>query len=288
VAAGILRTLHSADVVIIGDNDEPGSRHVEQVAAALHVIAKRVRVLDLAKHWPQCPHKGDISDWLAAGGSTDRLMQVIEMLPDVAASTDNRPSPLPSVAPAMVAWPTMSGDAYHGLAGDVVREIEPHTEADPVAILIQFLTAVGNIIGNCPYHQIEGDRHHTNLFTVFVGDSAKARKGTAWGRVKGIVRLADEQWYGDRTKGGLSSGEGFINEVRDQRKEWNKKEGREEIVDPGISDKRLMVIEPEFAGVLAVAERHGNTLAQCERAIEHQPACRSVQVSSVYARVREN
>jgi putative DNA primase/helicase len=70
-------TLHSADVVIIGDNDEPGSRHVEQVAAALHGIAKRVRVLDLAKHWPQCPHKGDISDWLAAGGSTDRLMQVI-------------------------------------------------------------------------------------------------------------------------------------------------------------------------------------------------------------------
>ena len=126
----------------------------------------------------------------------------------------------------------MSGDAYHGLAGDVVREIEPHTEADPVAILIQFLTAVGNIIGNCPYHQIEGDRHHTNLFTVFVGDSAKARKGTAWGRVKGIVRLADEQWYGDRTKGGLSSGEGFINEVRDQRKEWNKKEGREEILTP--------------------------------------------------------
>jgi hypothetical protein len=93
-------------------------------------------VLDLAKHWPQCPHKGDISDWLAAGGSTDRLVQVIETLPDVAASTDNRPSPLPSVAPAMVAWPTMSGDAYHGLVGDVVREIEPHTEADLVAILI--------------------------------------------------------------------------------------------------------------------------------------------------------
>jgi hypothetical protein len=155
----------------------------------------------------------------------------------------------------------MSDDAYHGVAGDVVRTIEPHSEADPVAILIQFLTAAGSIIGNCPYHQIEGDRHHTNLFAVLVGDSAKARKGTAWGRVKGVVRLADEQWYGDRTKSGLSSGEGFINEVRDQRKEWNKKEGRDEIVDPGINDKRLMVIEPEFAGVLAVCERHGNTLS---------------------------
>jgi hypothetical protein len=167
-----------------------------------------------------------------------------------------------SSAPSIeVAWPTLSGDAYHGLAGDVVREIEPYTEADPVAILIQFLTAVGNIIGNCPYHQIEGDRHHANLFAVLVGDSAKARKGTAWGRVKSIVRLADARWFGDRTKSGLSSGEGFINEVRDPVKKWNAKEKIEETIDPGILDKRLMVIEPEFAGVLAVCERHGNTLS---------------------------
>ena len=71
----------------------------------------------------------------------------------------------------------------------------------------------------------------------------------------------DDRWYDERTKGGLSSGEGFINEVRDERREWNKKEGREEIVDPGIADKRLTITEPEFAGVLAVAERHGNTLS---------------------------
>ena len=31
--------------------------------------------------------------------------------------------------------------------------------------------------------------------------------------------------------------------------------------DPGIADKRLMIIEPEFAGALAVMERHGNTLS---------------------------
>src|SRR5262249_18337485 len=37
----------------------------------------------------------------------------------------------------------------------------------------------------------------------------------------------------------------LINEVRDERREWNRKEGREEIVDPGIADKRLMVVEPE-------------------------------------------
>jgi Protein of unknown function (DUF3987) len=173
---------------------------------------------------------------------------------------DNQPS-APLQRPPEPEWPTMHSDAYHGLAGEVVEAIKPHSEADPVAILVQFLAAAGNVIGNCPYHQIEGDQHHTNLFAVLVGDSAKARKGTAWGRVKGVVRLADEQWFGDRTKGGLSSGEGFISEVRDEIKKWNPKEKLFETVDPGVSDKRLMVIEPEFAGVLSVVERHGNTLS---------------------------
>ena len=159
----------------------------------------------------------------------------------------------------------MDSDAYHGLAGEVVETIKPHTEADPVAILIQFLTCAGNIIGNCPYYQVEGTRHHANLFSVLVGESSKARKGTSWDRISGIVKIADERWYSERAKGGLSSGEGFINEVRDELKKWNAKEGLWETIDPGVSDKRLMITEPEFAGVLAVVERHGNTLSSLIR-----------------------
>jgi hypothetical protein len=67
------------------------------------------------------------------------------------------------------AWPTMDGAAYHGFAGEVVETIEPHSEADPVAILLQFLTCVGNVIGRTAYYQVESDRHHANLFTVLVG-----------------------------------------------------------------------------------------------------------------------
>src|SRR5262245_40936926 len=73
------------------------------------------------------------------------------------------------------AWPVMDGAAYHGLAGDVVTAIEPYSEADPTAILIQFLTSAGNIIGNRAYYQVEGTRHHANLFNVLVGESSKAR-----------------------------------------------------------------------------------------------------------------
>ena len=75
------------------------------------------------------------------------------------------------------------------------------------------------------------------------------------------MKVADQTWNDDRLKGGLSSGEGLINEVRDQRSEWNRKEGREEIVDPGVADKRLMIVEAEFASALAVMERQGSTLS---------------------------
>jgi hypothetical protein len=155
----------------------------------------------------------------------------------------------------------MDEAAYHGPAGEVVKTIEPHSEADPVALLLQFLTLVGNVIGSTPYFQVESDRHRANLFGVLVGESAKGRKGTSMGRVRAIVKVADETWSEDRIKGGLSSGEGLINEVRDPVQKYDAKEQRWETVDPGAADKRLMIVEPEFAGALSVAERHGNTLS---------------------------
>jgi hypothetical protein len=158
-------------------------------------------------------------------------------------------------------WPTLPGEALYGLAGDVVKTISPHSEADQAAILIQFLASAGNLFGRSYYYQVESDQHHANLFVALVGESAKARKGISWGRVKSVARIADEQWFNERTKGGLSSGEGFIYEVRDPVKKWNSSTQTHDVVDPGVTDKRLTIIEPEFAAALAVMERHGNTLS---------------------------
>lgn len=162
---------------------------------------------------------------------------------------------------ANFAWPAIDKAAFYGVAGEVVQTIEPHTESNSVALLIQTLAAAGNVIGRLPHYQVESDQHRANLFAVLVGDSAKGRKGTSLGRIRSIVKLADEKWCGDRIKSGLSSGEGFINEVRDPVEKYDTKEKRFEIVDPGVTDKRLMIVEPEFAGALSVAERHGNTLS---------------------------
>jgi 8-oxo-dGTP pyrophosphatase MutT (NUDIX family) len=158
-------------------------------------------------------------------------------------------------------WPTMDEAAYHGLAGDIVRTIKPHTEADPVAILIQFLIYFGNVIGDTAHYKHEEDVHHTNLFCILVGASGRSRKGVSGNRAKSVFKGVDEIWEASRMKGGLSSGEGLIEEVRDEVKRWNVKDQVEEIVDPGVKDKRLVVTETEYGRVLAACGRQGNILS---------------------------
>jgi hypothetical protein len=168
----------------------------------------------------------------------------------------------PRPQPRRDEWPdAMAEDAFHGLAGDVVRAIESHSEADPVALLAQFLVAFGNAVGNGPYYLVEGDRHRGNLFVTLVGATAKARKGTSWGRVRQLFERADDDWLATRVHSGLSSGEGVIYHVRDGTPAASA-DGEGE---PGVTDKRLMIIEPEFAGVLHVMERPGNTLSRVLR-----------------------
>ena len=66
-----------AQVVIIGDNDPAGRKHMGQVADALVSVAASVSMLDLSAHWPECPDKGDISDWIAAGGTPEQLTELL-------------------------------------------------------------------------------------------------------------------------------------------------------------------------------------------------------------------
>jgi len=81
-------------------------------------------------------------------------------------------------------WPVMAPEAFYGLAGEFVGLVEPHTESDPVALLLQFLMGFGNLIGRGAYAKVEADAHYCNLYGVAVGETAKARKGTSWGQVK--------------------------------------------------------------------------------------------------------
>ncbi len=161
---------------------------------------------------------------------------------------------------ADLSWPILDGDALYGLAGDFVRTIEPHSEADPVGILIQFLVAFGSAVGRGPHFLVEADEHHLNLFAVLVGATSKGRKGTALGHVLRAMNEVDPSWK-DHRASGMSSGEGLIWAVRDPITKFDPKEGEEEIADQGVSDKRLFVVESELASTLRVLAREGNTLS---------------------------
>jgi hypothetical protein len=166
-------------------------------------------------------------------------------------------------------WPTLDQAALHGLFGEFVSLLEPHTEADSVAIVLQTLVAFGSLLNRGPYFVAESDRHGMNLFIVLVGQTAKGRKGTSWGHVKRLFRDIDPAWADTRIQSGLSSGEGLIWAVHDEvtKVEAVKKSGKYTgeyqtvVVEPAIEDKRLMVVEPEFANTLNVIAREGNTLS---------------------------
>lgn len=152
-------------------------------------------------------------------------------------------------------WPAPPHpDAYHGLIGDFVRAIEPHSESDPVALLVQALVAIGSVIGRDPHVRVEADEHPGRLNVALIGDSSRGRKGTSFGHVKRFVTSADPT-FPDRIEGGLSSGEGLIDRVADPATD---EEGNP--IGPTV-DKRLLIVETELASAFKVMERQGNTLS---------------------------
>ena len=71
-----------ASIIVIPDHDAAGREHLDKIIMSLHSVAQRLRVLDLKTAWPECPDKGDISDWLANGGTKQKLIELVKVLPD--------------------------------------------------------------------------------------------------------------------------------------------------------------------------------------------------------------
>jgi hypothetical protein len=145
-------------------------------------------------------------------------------------------------------WPELDEKVLYGLAGDVVRLLAPHTEADPAALQFTFLAAVGNLIGKGPYLRVGPVQHEPRLYVLVVGASAKARKGQSLAEVMQILMQADPAAVESTRVSGLASGEGLIARLRDRE-------------DEAFVEKRALVHEPEFARVLAASGRENATLS---------------------------
>jgi hypothetical protein len=157
-------------------------------------------------------------------------------------------------------YPSPLGEAaFHGLAGKFVDRVLPESEADPVALLLQFLVAFGNLIGGSAHAMAGGARHNLNLFVAIVGLTSKSRKGSSWAHVRRCYRLVEEEWIRDHIINSVSSGEGLIWRVRDPIIKTVK--GETQVIDEGIIDKRLCVVATELGEIFTVMSREGNTLS---------------------------
>jgi hypothetical protein len=169
-------------------------------------------------------------------------------------------------------WPKLNEKAVYGLAGEFVALATENSEADPAAVLLTFLTRFAVECGPRPYLMVGDTRHYARIFCVIVGATSKARKGTSG---KPVLRLFDlgnaishhpelsaNQYTAARwSPGPLSSGEGIIYHVRDKTLEWNAKKHDYIMSDPGVPDKRLFILDEEFASALTCTRRDGNTLS---------------------------
>jgi hypothetical protein len=69
--------LTGAQVVVVADNDEPGGDHAEMVATELLPFATSVKILKL----PGLSEKGDLSVWIAAGGTREEFDSLVSEAP---------------------------------------------------------------------------------------------------------------------------------------------------------------------------------------------------------------
>jgi hypothetical protein len=219
-----------------------------------------------------------------------RIERVAESGPQVLYDAD---APTRAVDSDGARWPEpLAAEAFHGLAGEIVRAIEPHTESDPAALLLQFLAAFGNVIERGPRFLVERHFHFTNLFVLIVGQTSRGRKGTAWAQVREIFSLIDPLWASTRIHGGIGSGEGIISKVQDPILKGEK------LIEEGASDKRLLLLETEFAQVLAVAKREGGTTSEVLRRawdgttlqmlVKHSPAIATGAIISLVGHITKD
>jgi hypothetical protein len=166
----------------------------------------------------------------------------------------------------------------YGLVGEVARAGSDGTETNPYAIAANFMAYLSCAVGRGVYLPVGNTWHHPRLFCLHIGRSGRGRKGDALSlvfRLDEALRELNPLFAPPIHRGGLSSREGLVALMHD-----GYKQGKQEV--PAIEDKRLWVVESEFANVLHQGRRQGNTLSaalrDCWDGVCLKPATKSTRL----------
>jgi hypothetical protein len=173
-------------VALLADNDVTGAEDVKRKLASLRPIAAAVAVVPL----DGLPVAGDISDWLDAGGTKARLVDLAEAALSAAAPVEVRPVPPPALAPFPV---HVLPASMRGLITSGARAMEVPAEFVAVPLLV----LAGTAIGNAWEMEIKGGwREGPNLYAAIVGDPG-AKKTPALKLALKAIHQIQARLYGE-------------------------------------------------------------------------------------------
>src|SRR5690606_1024145 len=169
---------------------------------------------------------------------------------------------------SMIERPIPSEEIFHGPLGDIVNILDPHTEADPVGVLMSLMTMYSVAIGPEPSVKVGNSNQKLAVWTILAGDSGVGRKGTATGDARMVVEKAIPHLF-DRTSHLVSapnSGAGFVADLHSRalQNDWVVKkedEDGEEYVTGLLPGFPALMIVPEMAAVFRT-NRVDTTLSQ--------------------------
>ncbi len=191
-----------------------------------------------------------------------RLKHLLDDPPDKADTTRSPPNITPDMLP--------------GILSDIVARCCHDSESVAIAVAINVLTRFAALVGPMVYLPIGDERRLLNDFVLMVGPSGLGKGGSNHGpsrlykRVEEYLALnLDQQFQAGKSKGisqypnltihtgGLSSGEGLAATMNDGN------DG--EAGTNAVTDKRLLVFEPEFSNLMSMSQRAGNILSMVLR-----------------------
>jgi len=109
--------LQDRTVIILPDNDDAGRDHAQKVAKSLRsATTSMVRILEL----PGLPEKGDVSDWLDAGGTAEELQKLKTTAPEKSESEEDAEEEIKrSQTDKLVEFAQLHFELLHDKNGDV-------------------------------------------------------------------------------------------------------------------------------------------------------------------------
>lgn len=181
-------------VIIFPDNDAVGQKHAEDIARSLVSIAQSIKIVCL----PNLPLKGDVSDWLDAGGARENLLQLCEAAPEFFLSKNSTAESKsqkwdaiePLGSPSVPAFPI---EALPPVLADFVAAEAEATQTPPDLAAMLCLSTCATAIAKKVEVQVRDQwLEPVNLFTVTVLEPGN-RKSAVFSHVTAPLRDYEAQ-----------------------------------------------------------------------------------------------